>query len=217
MIRLFLARVAPLPRPTGSSWCTWENWLSFTSYLFMPKIETPRLSLRPWNMDDLDAFAGMNADPQVMRHFPSVMTRAESEALLAHHQAHIDSHGFGAYAVVQRSTGALIGACGCKHITWPNALPTPVEIGWRFIPSAWGQGFATEAAQATLTDCFEKTELACISSFTVQANTSSWSVMERLKMVRRPDLDFDHPRVPDGHRLKRHIVYLAKRVSLEFT
>lgn len=177
----------------------------------MNEIVTARLVLRQWREGDLDAFAAMNADPAVMRHFPATMTFDESRALMAHHIQHISTHGFGAYAVLERATGAFLGACGCKHIAWPNALPTPVEIGWRFHQTAWGQGFATEASRAALAECFAKTQLEHISSFTVQANQPSWSVMERLGMTRRPDLDFDHPRVPDGHRLKRHIVYLAAR------
>jgi RimJ/RimL family protein N-acetyltransferase len=177
----------------------------------MTSFETERLILRGWRDDDLDAFAALNADPQVMRHFPAVLSHAESRALMDSHQAHLDAHGYGAMAVVRRDTGAFIGACGCKHITWPNALPTQVEIGWRFTPASWGQGFATEAAAAALAACFAASDINMISSFTVQANRPSWSVMERLKMIRRPDLDFDHPRVPDGHVLKRHIVYLARR------
>jgi RimJ/RimL family protein N-acetyltransferase len=179
----------------------------------MGSIETSRLILRHWREADLDAFAALNADAHVMQHFPSVMTVEESRSLMASHQAHLDQYGFGAYAVVRRDTGAFIGACGCKHIPWTHTLPTPVEIGWRFAVDAWGQGFATEAAQATLDDCFAKANLTAIASFTVQANRPSWSVMDRLKMIRRPDLDFDHPRVTDGHHLKRHIVYLARRPS----
>jgi RimJ/RimL family protein N-acetyltransferase len=177
------------------------------------RIETPRLVLRAWTPADLMDFAALNADPMVMRHFPSTMTKDESGALMAAHQSHIEQFGYGAYAVVRRDDGAFIGACGCKRITWPNELPTQVEIGWRFTAASWGQGFATEAAQAALDDCFAKSDLQLMSSFTVPANRPSWSVMERLKMVRRPDLDFDHPRVPDGHPLKRHIVYLARRAS----
>lgn len=176
-------------------------------------LETPRLVLRAWRNNDLEAFAALNADAIVMRHFPSMLSHDESHALMANHQAHLDEYGFGAYAVFRRDTGAFIGACGCKHIVWPHNLPVSVEIGWRFVAVSWGQGFATEAARAALADCFAKTRLDAILSFTVQANRPSWSVMERLKMVRRPDLDFDHPRVPDGHILKRHIVYLARRHS----
>jgi RimJ/RimL family protein N-acetyltransferase len=177
----------------------------------MVSLTTHRLELRSWRNGDVDAFAALNADPLVMRHFPSTMSETESRALMTHHQDHIEQYGFGAFAVVRRDTGAFIGACGCKHITWPHCLPTPVEIGWRFTANSWGQGFATEAAQAALDHCFAESGLEVISSFTVQANRPSWSVMERLTMVRRPDLDFDHPRVPDGHALKRHIVYLAPR------
>lgn len=177
----------------------------------MSEFETPRLILRQWNEADLEPFAAINADPVAMQHFPAPMTLDESKSLMDQHYQHIVDYGFGAYAVLRRDTGALIGACGCKHILWPHRLPSPVEIGWRFAPAAWGQGFATEAARATLDDCFAKTVLEHICSFTVQANRPSWSVMERLGMRRRPDLDFDHPRVPDGHRLKRHIVYLASR------
>jgi RimJ/RimL family protein N-acetyltransferase len=179
----------------------------------MAIISTSRLILRAWERDDFEPFAALNGDPVVMRHFPSVMTADESRALMAAHQLHIDQHQFGAFAVVRRDTGEFIGACGCKYITWPHSLPTQVEIGWRFAVSSWGHGFATEAARGALHHCFETSGLNMISSFTVQANRPSWSVMERLKMIRRPDLDFDHPRVPDGNPLKRHIVYLADRAS----
>ena len=179
----------------------------------MNEIETERLVLRQWREGDLNAFAAMNADETVMRHFPARLTHDESKSLFSQHFAHIVEHGFGAYAVVRRDTDAFIGACGCKFIGWPHTLPTPVEIGWRFVSESWGQGFATEAARAALRDCFAKTRLEHISSFTVQANRPSWSVMERLGMTRCPDLDFDHPRVPDGHALKRHIVYLIDRAD----
>lgn len=179
----------------------------------MDAVETPRLILRHWSANDLEDFAALNADPEVMRNFPSTMNREESQALMANHQQHIERHGYGAFAVIRRDTGAFIGACGCKHIGWPHRLPAPVEIGWRFSVNSWGQGFATEAARAALYDCFAKSQLDHISSFTVQANRPSWSVMERLGMARRTDLDFDHPRVPDGHWLKRHIVYLASRAQ----
>jgi RimJ/RimL family protein N-acetyltransferase len=179
--------------------------------LAMIKIETPRLLLRDWRDADLASFAALNADPVAMRHFPSTLSLDETRALQQSHAAHIAEHGFGAYVVALRSTGEFLGVCGCKRIPWPHALPTPVEIGWRFAPAAWGQGYATESARAALDHCFAAAKLSAIASFTVQENRPSWSVMERLGMMRRPDLDFDHPRVPDGHRLKRHIVYLARR------
>ncbi len=75
----------------------------------------------------------------------------------------------------------------------------------------WGFGYATEGARAALTDGFERCGLDAIVSFTVQANRRSWSVMERLGMRRSPEEDFDHPRLPVGHRLRRHVLYRVTR------
>jgi ribosomal-protein-alanine N-acetyltransferase len=174
-----------------------------------PIVDTQRLLLRRWRPADLAPLAAMGQDPRVMRNFPALLTAGESQALMERLDRHFDAHGFGAFAVERRDTGAFIGVCGCKTIDWPHAMPSPVEIGWRFAAEAWGQGFATEAARAALDHCFAVSGLAWIACFTVPRNMASWRVMERLGMERRPDLDFDHPRVPDGHVLKRHIVYLA--------
>lgn len=172
-------------------------------------IETPRLILRRWHTSDLESAIAMGLDPMVMRHFPALQSADETKALVESREQHIDAHGFGTWAVERKETQELIGACGCKYLTWPHTLPSDVEVGWRFHVSAWGKGFATEAAAASLRHTFKTAGLAHIVSFTVQANTPSWSVMERLKMTRRPDLDFDHPLVPEGHPLKRHIVYVT--------
>jgi RimJ/RimL family protein N-acetyltransferase len=172
---------------------------------------TPRLILRRWKDGDFAPFAAMNADALVMRHFPAPMSAEETRGTIENYEVHFEAHGFGTWAVELRDTGALIGACGCKYISWPHSLPSNVEIGWRFAASAWGQGLATEAARAALDDAFARCGLGCVMSFTVQANAPSWRVMERLGMARRADLDFDHPLVPDGHALKRHIVYLVRK------
>ena len=82
-----------------------------------------------------------------------------------------------------------------------------VEIGWRLAPAHWGKGYATEAAKAAVRFGFEDLNLDQIVSFTVAANKSSWSVMERLGMTRDPAEDFDHPRLPKGHTLRRHVLY----------
>jgi ribosomal-protein-alanine N-acetyltransferase len=177
-------------------------------------ILTQRLILRQWSPDDLVAAIALGQDPAVMRHYPALQTEAATRAMVEGHRAHIDKFGFGSFAVERRDTGALIGICGCKNLDWPHTLPSNIEVGWRFTPSAWGHGFATEAARAALDHCFALTGVEQIFAFTVQANQPSWSVMERLKMLRRPDLDFDHPRVPDDHPLKAHIVYGAQRTDL---
>lgn len=172
-------------------------------------LETSRLLLRRWRSNDLESAIAMGLDPKVMRHFPALQSAEETKALIEARERHFDEHGFGTWAVERKDTRELIGACGCKYLTWPHAMPSDVEVGWRFRTSAWGQGLATEAAAASLRHAFTITGLAHIVSFTVQANTASWSVMERLKMTRRAELDFDHPNVPDGNPLKRHIVYVG--------
>lgn len=173
-------------------------------------IETDRLILRNWTAADLAPFARMNADAKVMRHFPALMTEAQTHELMAQLKAHIDERGFGGFAVERRDTGVTIGMCGCKTISFPHSFPSDIEIGWRFDPAHWGHGFATEAAAAALRQAFQRTGVDQIMAFTVLANRASWRVMERLSMTRRADLDFDHPRVPESSPLCPHIVYSAR-------
>ncbi len=172
---------------------------------------TDRLVLRPYLPEDEAYVIAMGQDPLTMRHYPALQTPAQSQAMMASAGLHWARHGFATLAVTRRSDGAFLGMCGCKTLDWPHTLPGNVEVGWRFMPAAWGQGYATEAARAALRHGFQVSTLPMILSFTVAANKPSWSVMERLGLTRRPELDFDHPRVPDGHPLKRHIVYVAER------
>ena len=96
-----------------------------------------------------------------------------------------------------------------------RAIEAGIEVGWRLAPAYWGKGYATEGALAALQFGFEQIGLDEILSMTVLANEPSWRVMERIGMTRDLDGDFDHPRVPDGHRLKRHILYRLKRAHWE--
>jgi RimJ/RimL family protein N-acetyltransferase len=90
-----------------------------------------------------------------------------------------------------------------------------VEVGWRLDRLYWGHGFATEAARATLSDGFGRVGLTEIVSFTVPANERSIRVMERLGMTHDPADDFEHPRLPEGHRLCRHVLYRISRERWE--
>lgn len=171
-------------------------------------IETPRLIIRPWLDADRAPFAAMGADPQVMAHFPTTLNRTESDALVDRIMAMMADQGFGLWALERRDSGAFIGFCGLNSVNFPCPIEAEVEIGWRLARTAWGQGFALEAAQACLTWGFANT-IQRITSFTVPANTRSWGLMQRLGMQRRAELDFDHPRLPEGHALRRHIVYEA--------
>jgi RimJ/RimL family protein N-acetyltransferase len=169
------------------------------------RIQTERLSLRPLSERDADAFAALNADPRVMVHFPAPFSRQQSDALLARIQASTAEQGLGFSAV--ELAGEFIGIVGLGYASFEAPFTPCVEIAWRLARAHWGKGYATEAARASLRYGFEELGLGEVLSWTSPENRASWRVMERLGMVRDPSSDFDHPRVPEGHRLRRHVVY----------
>jgi RimJ/RimL family protein N-acetyltransferase len=180
------------------------------------QLETPRLILRPWRDSDRAPFAAMNADPAVMTYFASTMTPQESDASLARFQAAYDHDGFGFLVAELRDTGAFAGIIGAQTMrdAVPN-LPQPaVEIGWRLPSALHGEGLATEGARATVDFCFSTLNLPEVVAITALGNRPSRRVMEKLGMTHRPDLDFDHPRVPAGHPHLRHTLYQLKNPSL---
>jgi len=173
----------------------------------VPRLETERLLLRDWHPADRGPFAALNADPRVMEHFPSRLTRAESDAFIKRMRERWTAEGFGLWAVERRADGRFLGFTGLAAPTFEAHVTPCVEVGWRFAVEAWGHGYATEAARAALRFGFEDLDLAEIVSFTVPANTRSRAVMERLGMTHDPADDFDHPRLPEGHPLRRHVLY----------
>lgn len=174
-------------------------------------IETPRLRLRHWCDADIEPFVAMNADPVVMEHFPSVMTRGQTAASVGRIRAHIAEHGFGLWAVAIPGVTRFAGFVGLAHVRFDAPFTPAVEIGWRLATPFWGYGYATEGARAALAYAFETLALDEIVSFTVPANARSQRVMQRIGMRRDPADDFDHPLLPDGHRVRRHVLYRARR------
>ena len=174
-------------------------------------IEAERIVLRRWRDEDLEAFAAINADPIAMRFMPGVMTREETRALIGRIEEHHRAHGFGIWAVEVPGTALFVGFLGLQRVGFETAFTPAVEIGWRLSPAFWGKGYATEAAKTALQFGFERLGLDEIVSFTVAANKPSWSVMERIGMMRDAAGDFDHPRLPVGHALRRHILYRKTR------
>ena len=179
----------------------------------MSELETPRLLLRRWRAADAGAFALMNADPEVMRHFPGPLDREASDALLARIAGDLDARGWGLWAVEERASGRLLGFTGLAPVTFAAPFAPAVEVGWRLRRESWGRGFATEAARASLRHGFGALGLDEIVSFTVPANARSRAVMERLGMTRDPAEDFDHPLLPAGHPLRRHVLYRLARAA----
>ena len=175
-------------------------------------IETERLLLRPWRDADRAPFAALNADPEVMAHFPAVLTREESDAAVDRQLAVIAETGRGFLALERRSDGAFLGFVGVKPSPADLPFDRAPEIGWRLARHAWGFGYASEAARAALDDAWARGAERVVS-FTAATNARSQAVMRRIGLERRPELDFDHPALPTGHRLERHVVYAAERAA----
>jgi RimJ/RimL family protein N-acetyltransferase len=177
----------------------------------LPTIRTERLLLRPFRDEDRAPFAAINADRRVMEHFPSTLSRAESDAFADRIDAHLRERGFAPFAVEVPGVAPFIGFIGLLVPPFDAHFTPCVEVGWRLAAEHWGRGYATEGARASLAYGFETLGLAQIVSMTVPANRRSWRVMERLGMRRAPEDDFDHPRIPEGHRLRRHVLYRMSR------
>lgn len=179
------------------------------------RLTTPRLILRPWREEDLEPFARLNADERATQYLLHRLSREQSDAMVARIGAHFEREGFGLWAVEAPGVAPFIGAVGLVVPGFSAAFTPCVEIGWRLAPDFWGRGFASEAARAALAFGFETAALDEIVSFTVPANARSQAVMRRLGMTHAPADDFDHPLVPAGHPLLRHVLYrLSKEAWL---
>lgn len=177
-------------------------------------LRTERLVLRAWTDDDLDAYAALNADPVVMEHFPSTLTRAESDVSAARIRAATETNGIGFFAVdVPREGVRFAGFVGLNIPSWPTPFASlsypPVEIGWRLARAHWGRGYAREAAEACLRAGFDL-GLPEIVSLTATTNLRSQHVMEAIGMTRDHAADFDHPSLTPGHPLRRHVLYRVR-------
>jgi len=178
-----------------------------------PTLRTVRLLLRPWRENDRVAFAAINADPRVMEFLPNPLTRQESDAMIDRIRTHFDRHGFGLWAVEAVGVADLIGFTGLSVPRFEAHFTPCVEVGWRLAFEHWGRGYATEAAGAAVQFGFQHARLEQIVSFTVPANVRSRRVMEKIRMTYSPADDFEHPGIPDGHRLKHHVLYRLKYSS----
>ena len=171
----------------------------------MTSLRTQRLLLRQWRDSDRDPWAALNADPEVMRHFPSTQARDETDAAFDRISAGIAERGWGLWAV--DLDGEFLGFTGLAIPRFDAHFTPATEIGWRFARHAWGNGYATEAARAVLTFAFDELELPEIVSFTTVDNLPSRKVMERIGMTHDPADDFDHPKLADDSPLRRHVLY----------
>jgi RimJ/RimL family protein N-acetyltransferase len=175
----------------------------------MVKIRTERLLLRDWQESDLAPWTAMNADPEVREHLGPLLSTADAAASVRWFQDGLNRNGFGFWAVEVRATGEFIGFAGLDPVDDGMAF-AGVEIGWRLARSAWGHGYATEAALAVLDYGYTTLGLSEILAITTPANVRSRAVMQRIGMAYDPDGDFDDPEAEEGS-LRRQVLYRKLR------
>lgn len=173
----------------------------------MVTIKSSRLILRQWQDSDLAPFAALNADPRVREFFPGLMSRQESDQSVKIMSDHIEKCGWGFWAASLIETDEFIGFIGLEEVYFQAHFTPAVEIGWRLAFEHWGKGYATEGAKAALKYGFDTLNLNEIVAFTTVKNMRSRYVMEKIGMHHDLNDDFDHPKLPEGHPLRRHVLY----------
>ena len=174
------------------------------------RLETARLILRDWREEDLDALHRINSDPLVMATIGPLQDRTAAEASLGRLMARSVRDGHTLWALERKGDGRVIGFCGIVTGTVPH-IEQELEIGWRLASDCWGQSYAREAAEAAIAWFAVHRPGQRLCAITAATNARSWGLMERLGMNRRPDMDFLHPALREGHPLRSHITYVKDR------
>jgi len=176
----------------------------------MIAVQTQRLILRQWREQDRLPFAAMNADPQVMKYFPTTLSSLQSDALVDRFINDIESSGWGFWAAERVDTGEFIGFIGINYSLDGLPFAPCVDIGWRLARQHWGLGFATEGARAVMDYAFDGVNLSAVVSMTPVNNRASEHVMKKIGM-RKQRSTFMHPKVADGDPLQEHLLYSVTR------
>lgn len=166
---------------------------------------TSSILLRQWADSDVEPFASMNADSEVMRFFPRPLTAEESLQTLLRFQQGIAQRGWGLWVV--EVEGQFAGFTGLAEPKFTAHFTPCVEIGWRLRREYWGRGIAFAAARQAEAYAFTVLGLDELVSFTAAINVRSWKLMERLGFSHDPREDFMHPSVEEGHPLRHHVLY----------
>lgn len=156
-------------------------------------------------------FAEMSEDADVMKYLRPLATRDASDAWIDFQISHQSSHGFCLWAVESKASGMFMGAAGLLRIGFVARFTPAVEVGWRLARQFWGQGFAAEAAQASLQFGFEQIHLTEIVAHASIKNVRSRRLMAKLGMFHDSAEDFDHPRISDSDSLQRQVLYRLTR------
>lgn len=181
------------------------------SSMMTQHLETQRIILREWNDDDRAPFARMNGDPMIMEYLPRSLSEKASNHLVDKFISHFDQHNYGLYALERKEDGAFMGFTGLNTVEFTANFTSPkdpaTEIAWRLDYEYWGQGYASEAAQAVLDHGLNALALDEIVAFTVHDNTRSIALMEKIGMNRIQDGEFQYPTLPKDHPLGSFVLY----------
>ena len=175
------------------------------------RLTTSRLVLRRWRESDAVPFAALNGDPEVMRFYPRTYGLEETKARIGVWMRSFAERGYAPWAVEIPGVAPCIGVVGPTRITGNLPLAGRMEILWRLARPYWGKGYAVEAARACLRDAFERLAQDEMLAYTATVNAPSRRVMEKLGMVEDPVASFLHPALPEGDRLRPHVVYRLAR------
>jgi RimJ/RimL family protein N-acetyltransferase len=170
-------------------------------YIFTSK----RLGFRNWRNEDLPEFAALNADEEVMEHFPKTLTKQETDDFIKRLQSHYNQHGYTYFATELLKTGELIGFIGLAYQEYEAAFTPATDIGWRLKKSAWGNGYATEGARRCLQYGFSDINLSRIFSICTWNNSKSENVMKKIGMVKKGE--FTHPSLKDYPEYEKCLWY----------
>lgn len=173
------------------------------------EFESERLRFRHWSKEDQRPFQIINSDPDVMEFMPKILCADESDAFIGRIEKHFEDHGFGLWAVEEKATSSFIGYIGFYTAEFESEFTPCIEIGWRLAKEHWYKGYATEGAMACLGYGFSKLGLNEVYSFTSVVNTRSINVMEKIGLTKAGE--FEHPKLEEGHPLRRHVLYHTYR------
>ena len=172
------------------------------------ELNTPRLRLRNWQVEDLPSWIAMNSDPITLKYFPRTFTEAESRASFERIKSFLELNKFGLWAAEEKETEKFMGFIGLSEQNVEGIAFTPcIEIGWRLDREYWGRGYATEGALEVLKFGQESLKFDQIFSYTSRINSPSINVMKKIGLRARSELDFDHPKIQAGELLRDHVVF----------
>lgn len=172
-----------------------------------------RLGFRKWSKEDLNEFAKLNSDEEVMEHFPKTLTLEEVELFIEKLNSHFDKNGFTYYATEILETKEFIGMIGLAFQEYKTAYTPAIDMGWRLKRSAWGNGYATEGAKKCLEYAFNTLGIKSIISVCTIKNSKSEKVMKKIGM--RKIGEFNHPKMAEQPEYEKHYCYQIMQTEIQ--